>query len=220
MLSVQGTTAFIASAWATHAASCRAHGLGLFQPSKSLFLAGAVTLWGTRLAGYLFYRVLKTGKDSRLSFLFPKDEKEPFLTGQSKWVTCPLSIRTRILTTACCLLTVLHTIRGFACICRWQHEPMQAACFTAALPCRYPLKLAGFWSAQSLWGWIVLLPVTVSQVSIYPVLAAPSMQTGICTSSMKAAQLTQGLADPVLGRYWRTCRKVADSDSTGCMRRP
>ena len=94
MLCVQGTTAFIASAWATHAASCRAHGLGLFQPSKSLFLAGAVTLWGTRLAGYLFYRVLKTGKDSRLSFLFPKDEKEPFLTGQSKWVTCyPLSIR-------------------------------------------------------------------------------------------------------------------------------
>ena len=90
---LQGTTAFIASAWATHAASCRAHGLGLFQPSKSLFLAGAVTLWGTRLAGYLFYRVLKTGKDSRLSFLFPKDEKEPFLTGQSKWVIRPLSIR-------------------------------------------------------------------------------------------------------------------------------
>ena len=30
--------------------------------------------------------------------------------------------------------------------------------------CRYPLKLAGFWTAQSLWGWIVLLPVTVSQV--------------------------------------------------------
>jgi hypothetical protein len=29
---------------------------------------------------------------------------------------------------------------------------------------RYPIKLAGFWTAQSLWGWIVLLPVTVSQV--------------------------------------------------------
>ena len=83
---LQGTSAFIASAWATHAASCRVHNLGLFQPSKSLFLAGAVTLWGTRLAGYLFWRVLQTGKDSRLSFLFPRDEKEPLLTGQSKWV--------------------------------------------------------------------------------------------------------------------------------------
>ena len=81
---LQGTTAFIASAWATHAASCRVHNLGLLQPSKSLFLAGAVTLWGTRLAGYLFWRVLQTGKDSRLSFLFPRDDKEPFLTGQSK----------------------------------------------------------------------------------------------------------------------------------------
>jgi steroid 5-alpha reductase family enzyme len=58
--------------------------LGLFQPSKSLFLAGAVTLWGTRLAGYLFWRVLQTGKDSRLNFLFPKDDKEPLLAGQSK----------------------------------------------------------------------------------------------------------------------------------------
>ena len=101
LLCLQGTTAFIASAWATHAASCRVHNLGLFQPSKSLFLAGAVTLWGTRLAGYLFWRVLQTGKDSRLSFLFPKDDKEPFLTGQSKYVllTCallPISFDTNI----------------------------------------------------------------------------------------------------------------------------
>ena len=29
-----------------------------------LFDAGAVTLWGTRLAGYLFWRVLQTGKVS------------------------------------------------------------------------------------------------------------------------------------------------------------
>ena len=34
----------------------------------------------------------------------------------------------------------------------------------AVLRPRYPIKLAGFWTAQSLWGWIVLLPVTVSQV--------------------------------------------------------
>ncbi|EIE22535.1 DUF1295-domain-containing protein [Coccomyxa subellipsoidea C-169] len=106
-----GTTAFIASAWATHAAACHMHNLRLFQPSKSLFLAGAVTLWGTRLAGYLFWRVLQTGKDARLNFLFPRDESEPLLTGRSM----------------------------------------------------YPIKLAGFWTAQSLWGWIVLLPITVSQ---------------------------------------------------------
>ena len=39
---------------------------------------------GARLAGYLFHRVLQTGKDSRLDFLFPQDDKEPLLTGPSK----------------------------------------------------------------------------------------------------------------------------------------
>ena len=43
-----------------------------------------MTLWGARLAGYLFWRVLKTGKDARLNQFFPKDDKEPFLTGQSR----------------------------------------------------------------------------------------------------------------------------------------
>ena len=212
-LCVQGTTAFIASAWATHAASCRAHGLGLFQPSKSLFLAGAVTLWGTRLAGYLFYRVLKTGKDSRLSFLFPKDEKEPFLTGQSKWVTRPLSPSDwHILMTACWLLVGLQFMRNFACICRWHQEHKEAACFTAALPCRYPLKLAGFWSAQSLWGWIVLLPVTVSQVRMYSMPAATPMRACTHTISFEGVideELPQVLADSVLERYWWSLREIS-----------
>ena len=26
------------------------------------------------------------------------------------------------------------------------------------------MKLAGFWTAQSMWGWVVLLPITVAQV--------------------------------------------------------
>ena len=34
---------------------------------------------------YLFYRVLKLGKDARLSQFFPKDASEPFLRGQSMW---------------------------------------------------------------------------------------------------------------------------------------
>lgn len=29
--------------------------------------------------------------------------------------------------------------------------------------CRYPLKLAGFWTAQGLWAWVCLLPITVGQ---------------------------------------------------------
>ncbi|BDA45900.1 hypothetical protein COCOBI_07-6870 [Coccomyxa sp. Obi] len=141
-----GTTAFVASAWATHAATCEAHNLRLFQPSKSLFLAGAVTLWGARLAGYLFYRVLQTGKDARLNFLFPKDEKEPLLTGRSM----------------------------------------------------YPIKLAGFWTAQSLWGWIVLLPVTVGQtlapaVALGPVgwLAAAGFITGFAFETIADLQKFQ-----------------------------
>ncbi|KAK9826118.1 hypothetical protein WJX81_004958 [Elliptochloris bilobata] len=116
-----GTSAFIASAWFTHAAACRAHGLALLAPSRSLLLAGCVTLWGVRLAGYLFYRVLKLGKDARLSQFFPKDAREPFLTGQSM----------------------------------------------------YPVKLAGFWTAQSLWGWVVLLPIIVAQA------VAPAAPLGV-----------------------------------------
>jgi steroid 5-alpha reductase family enzyme len=32
-------------------------------------------------------------------------------------------------------------------------------------PAKYPLKLAGFWSAQALWSFSVLLPVTVAQAA-------------------------------------------------------
>lgn len=51
----------------------------------------------------------------------------------------------------------------------------------AVLRPRYPIKLAGFWTAQSLWGWIVLLPVTVSQVC-FTVVIAMSMNALKCTS--------------------------------------
>ena len=53
------------------------------RPRASFWLV-AVTLWGTRLAGYLFWRVLQTGKDARLNQFFPKDNKEPLLVGRSQ----------------------------------------------------------------------------------------------------------------------------------------
>ena len=59
----QGTSAFIGSAWLTHSMACKAMGIGLLAPSKSLLLTCLVTAWGARLAGYLFYRVLVVGKD-------------------------------------------------------------------------------------------------------------------------------------------------------------
>lgn len=31
---------------------------------------------------------------------------------------------------------------------------------------RYPLKLAGFWTAQGLWAWLGCLPVTVAHASL------------------------------------------------------
>ncbi|KAK9806590.1 hypothetical protein WJX73_005474 [Symbiochloris irregularis] len=105
-----GTSAFVGSAWATHYLACKATGMALLAPSKSLLMTGMVTLWGARLAGYLFYRVLVVGEDARLRQFFPKDDKEPALTGESK----------------------------------------------------FPLKLAGFWTVQGMWAWVVLLPVTVS----------------------------------------------------------
>ena len=60
---MQGTSAFIGSAWFTHSMACKAAGIGLLAPSKSLLLTCLVTAWGARLAGYLFYRVLAVGKD-------------------------------------------------------------------------------------------------------------------------------------------------------------
>ena len=103
--------------------------------------------------------------------------------------------------TACWLLAALHAMCNFARICRWHHAHKPAACLTVVLPCRYPLKLAGFWSAQSLWGWIVLLPVTVSQVRMYLMLTATPMRACTHTISIRGVtgeQLPQVLADSAL----------------------
>ena len=43
---------------------CHANGLSLLQPSKSLLLTAMVTLWGARLAGFLFSRVLQVSPNS------------------------------------------------------------------------------------------------------------------------------------------------------------
>ncbi|KAK9828482.1 hypothetical protein WJX72_000234 [[Myrmecia] bisecta] len=137
-----GTTAFIASAWTTHIINCKAHGLQLLAPSKSLLLAGCVTLWGVRLAGYLFYRVLVTGEDKRLRVFFPRDDKEPYLTG----------------------------------------------------PSMFPLKLAGFWTAQSLWAWVGVLPVTVAQA------VAPNAALGLVGTAALGALL--------VGFAWETVADV------------
>jgi len=59
-----GTGSIAVSAVATHAAS----GVGLaLRPS---LVTAAVVVWGVRLAGFLFYRIINTGSDSRLSAYF------------------------------------------------------------------------------------------------------------------------------------------------------
>eukprot|EP01026_Neomeris_dumetosa_P084795 TRINITY_DN99846_c0_g1_i4.p1 TRINITY_DN99846_c0_g1~~TRINITY_DN99846_c0_g1_i4.p1 ORF type:complete len:292 (-),score=6.91 TRINITY_DN99846_c0_g1_i4:30-905(-) len=103
-----GTGAFVVSAIATHSASCHLFKQPLLKPTPSALATACVALWGTRLAGFLFYRILQTSKDDRLDFMFKKSGE--------KWFTGPST---------------------------------------------YPLKLLGFWSIQSLWGWGVLLPITV-----------------------------------------------------------
>ena len=83
-----GTSAFIASAWATHAAACKAAGrpvAGRGAPGRSLALTLLTTAWGVRLSAYLFGRVLKTGKDERLSKFFPAGPDERWLTGESRF---------------------------------------------------------------------------------------------------------------------------------------
>ncbi|GMH34043.1 hypothetical protein BSKO_01877 [Bryopsis sp. KO-2023] len=105
-----GTGAFVVATWTGHLAHCRLNRTPVFGWSRSLLLTCCVSLWGIRLAGFLFYRVLQMGHDSRLGAFFAK-ENEPWLVGDSM----------------------------------------------------YPLKLMFFWSLQSLWAWVVLLPVTVGQ---------------------------------------------------------
>ena len=97
-----GTAAFVASAWATHAAAAAASSSSssslsasssllsssLLKPSRGFALALVVTAWGARLSAHLFTRVLKLGKDERLDFLFP-GEDDPPLGGPS---TFPLKL--------------------------------------------------------------------------------------------------------------------------------
>eukprot|EP00732_Lithocolla_globosa_P006341 Lithocolla_globosa_v1_NODE_7296_length_966_cov_28.228321.p1 type:complete len:279 gc:universal NODE_7296_length_966_cov_28.228321:921-85(-) len=80
-----GTTAFIASAWMTHRMATQAAKVPLLSLTPSLLMTGCVTLWGARLASYLFSRVLALGEDARLRFLFPSSSDEPYLTGRSKY---------------------------------------------------------------------------------------------------------------------------------------
>ena len=79
-----GTMAFPASAWSTHIVVSRALGTSVFAPSLSLALTLGVTLWALRLGGFLFRRVLHTGKDERLSPFF-SESGEPILTGPAKY---------------------------------------------------------------------------------------------------------------------------------------
>ena len=66
---------------------CPRHfGVALLAPTKSLLVTACISLWGARLAGYLFYRILQTGQDKRLNQFFPQKPDEPFLTGPSKYV--------------------------------------------------------------------------------------------------------------------------------------
>jgi steroid 5-alpha reductase family enzyme len=68
---------------------------------------------------------------------------------------------------------------------------------------RYPLKLAGFWTAQGLWGWICLLPVSVAQAlgpgaALGPVgwLAAAAFAGGFATETLADYQKFVFKSDP------------------------
>jgi len=57
-----GTGGFVVSAVASLHAASQAAPLG----PRALLLGGAIAVWGARLGGYLFKRVLETGEDERL----------------------------------------------------------------------------------------------------------------------------------------------------------
>jgi steroid 5-alpha reductase family enzyme len=75
-----GTGAFVLSVWATFGALRHQNGLiapGKPLPLRPLLLAGAVSLWGMRLGGFLFSRILNSPEDNRLSEFFPKQGELP-----------------------------------------------------------------------------------------------------------------------------------------------
>jgi len=66
--------AFVLSAAATYAAFAAQHAAqlpGKPMPLRPLILAGAVALWGVRLGGFLFGRILQSPEDKRLSSFQP-----------------------------------------------------------------------------------------------------------------------------------------------------
>lgn len=91
-----------------------AHRNGVFSSVKSLASSRqivvnvAIMIWGSRLASYLFTRVLKLGEDKRLN-KFYRQPGEPYFDSKRS---------------------------------------------------NYPIKLSTFWIIQSLWGFLLLLPVT------------------------------------------------------------
>ena len=64
-LDLIGTGAFVVSAVASHAAAPAA----VRRAPRQLLLTGLVATWGTRLAGFLFYRALQYRHDARLDDL-------------------------------------------------------------------------------------------------------------------------------------------------------
>jgi len=78
---------FTGIVWGTHTLHCSAHNLSVFRPSKSLLLAAMVSLWGGSLGKFPFSRHLQVGKDkydARVDSFFPKDDSEPWFTGESR----------------------------------------------------------------------------------------------------------------------------------------
>ena len=76
---------------------------------------------------------------ARLNQFFPKDQQEPFLTGPSRQAPA---------------VSGHKATAGLVQVCSGPHHCLR----------RFPLNLAGFWTVQGLWAWIVLLPVTTAQV--------------------------------------------------------
>lgn len=118
---------------------------GLNQPAnwrlKAINLG--VMLWGTRLALYLFSRVLKLGHDERLNKFFRKPGESYFDKSASN----------------------------------------------------FPIRLSYFWIIQSMWGFLLLLPVTF--LNSVP-LGTPSLTQAVSSASLPLKILT---LIPTLGMF-------------------
>jgi steroid 5-alpha reductase family enzyme len=120
---------------------------GILASGRIKLSSALVTVWGTKLAGFLFFRVMKTGHDARL------DELLSTTSGASEF-----------------LLHVSDVVSAYmSCSCLFVGVVFQFTLLIKANAYRITIiTTASFWVFSLLWGLVASLPHTLGTTSLAP----------------------------------------------------